>query len=637
MLRAALAVLLALAVGSPAARAASFADADARVFTLVPDGTVSAVAALSSGDVVYSLRGEGSAPGRLMRMSTGGVVREVRADGAYLLSPESSHTVLRVREPRPGHPSVHRVERVDVITGAITKLPELPGDWSGDFGMSDIDAITVLDGGIVVAATSQGVYAITPKRARRVAQWMYGGIQPGGLAPLLGRRFAYVQSGSLRAGDLSGKKWPLAAGPTVGAITASGDGGVLATFAQQQGDADGRHLSMVRVGEDGTVTQLLEPADRPFDALGNGDGLALFQDELPLGGGGFQSGGLAVASDGTLLLGDDPGYGRRGHGLRAVVPPDSPRPRIALTQDAFTTFADGRIRFTATPGTVTVAGQVGATQVFDGRGDAQLGEVRIDPLPAPGRYALRLRLTTPSGGAETLAYIDTRPLLPTNEARSALTSAYAYSDGDEGGSFGTELGKCHRDGPRTVRCLLLSFVHSYAFDGPELGRRSHFQTPAAWVVATLLNDGVHTARQWLPGGEDGAEPCLRVSVKRHQRARNRGRAHADEVQRARASNRSPALADWHARAPSTHCHTRPHNECRRDLASRASAAAAGRSRHEGTARPERSDRRGRNPHDAVRPDPGVARHPDLHRRYALTHNRAALPRRTWAPRRAVGA
>jgi hypothetical protein len=138
-------------------------------------------------------------------------------------------------------------------------------------------------------------------------------------------------------------------------------------------------------------------------------------------------------------------------------------------------------------------------------------------VPAPGVYTVRLRLTTPSGGAETVAVIDTRQVLPSHEARSALKSAFEESTGDEGGRSGTRLGDCRRQAPRAIRCLLINFEYSFAFDGPDLGAESEINSPAAWVTATLLNDGVHTSSEGLPGGDDWPPACFDVSVERHQR------------------------------------------------------------------------------------------------------------------------
>src|SRR4051794_20492024 len=113
-----LVVALAIALSAPAAaRAASFADPGARVFTLASHAEVSAIAALSGGDVVYALYGP---PGRLMRITADGRRYTVRAEAARLLAAEGAHSVLRVRQEGSG------VERVDTLTGDVSRLPALP-------------------------------------------------------------------------------------------------------------------------------------------------------------------------------------------------------------------------------------------------------------------------------------------------------------------------------------------------------------------------------------------------------------------------------------------------------------------------------------------------------------------------------
>jgi hypothetical protein len=132
--------------------------------------------------------------------------------------------------------------------------------------------------------------------------------------------------------------------------------------------------------------------------------------------------------------------------------------------------------------------------------------------PPPSRYRVRLRLTTDGGGggggAETIAHLDTRRMLPVREARAALKGAYAFSDGDEGGTDGTELGICKRNAPRNVRCLLLGFAESHPFDGPAVGSWHHGTLPIAWTTGTLRNDGVHTRSFDLPGDQDLVRFCL---------------------------------------------------------------------------------------------------------------------------------
>ena len=298
-------------------------------------------------------------------------------------------------------------------------------------------------------------------------------------------------------------------------------------------------MRVARVGADGTVEPRLTLPDRPPTAVGNGDGLTLFGDELlPYGSG---PSAFAVAADGALIFAKGSrAEGGPRRGLRALVPPDSGRPRIALTQDGFAMFPSGRVRvLTGGPGAVAISARDGAIAV-EARGDAsQAGqhEVAFGALAPPGRYELRLRLTTPSGSAETIAALDTRTVLPFREARSALERGYEGSDGDDGGRSGTELDRCRRNAPRTIRCLLLEFDYGYAFDGPEVGRWSLEDRPFSWVTASLLNDGLHTAEEELPSAGALPSVCLRVGVDRHQRAAHRHGVRAYVRMRARCRGR----------------------------------------------------------------------------------------------------
>jgi hypothetical protein len=143
-----LVVAMAIALSAPtAARAAGFADPGARVFTLASHAEVSAIAALSSGDVVYALTGDAvdDRPGRIMRITADGRRYTVRADGARLLAAESEHSILRV--PEDGGD----VERVDTLTGEVSRLPALRR-------AATVDAITVLDDGTTILVTDQGMY-----------------------------------------------------------------------------------------------------------------------------------------------------------------------------------------------------------------------------------------------------------------------------------------------------------------------------------------------------------------------------------------------------------------------------------------------------------------------------------------------
>src|SRR3954452_10124613 len=400
-------IALAIALSAPAAaRARSFADPGARVFTLSSHAEVSAIAALTGGDVVYALTGDppDGRPGRLMRVTADGRRYTVRGDGARLLAAEGEHSVLRI--PQEGS----SVERVDTLTGEVSRLPALPR-------AAAVDALTALADGTAILATNQGVFAITPdERAMKLRAVASGDFPQWGLAPLGGQRFAFPRAGGLVAVDALGTREELASGPFSAPVAASGDGGVLATqvvpFATPDGcedmparavcvrptatpcsDWDGQDtVTVVRVGPDGAVTRPLTAAPRPSAALGDGDGLLLDGEEF--------GDALAVASDGTLLFVDS------HRALRALVPPDSARPRIVLTQGGFSALRDGRLRFWASqPGALTATVRRGRADVVAAHGKVAVaddGDLALGHLP-PGRYVVRLRLTTPSGGiAKTL-------------------------------------------------------------------------------------------------------------------------------------------------------------------------------------------------------------------------------------------
>ncbi|MDA0161285.1 hypothetical protein OM076_13490 [Solirubrobacter ginsenosidimutans] len=531
-------VAVALVVCVPVAGGATFADPGARVFTLVPHGSISALAELANGDVVFAVRGQhdylGDAPGKLMRLAADGGVHVVRTDGASLLAADSPSTVLRVPEPTPGVSDVHALERVDVLTGAVTPVAALPGDWSDSLGTLGIDAVTVLDDGSDLVASRRGMFAISP--AGLVQPLPNGAdltVPHGALAPLPGGRFAYVSGGQLFVGDLAGSQRLLAPGSFGGPLAASTDGGVLAMrfdcrAAGEFDEAEPVCVTLVHVGADGALTSLLTANQRPYGALGNGDGLGLFASELPIGEDEY-AGAILLARDGSLLFTDDQGFEQPPTSLRALVPAASPRPRIAMSHDGFATFQRGVVGYAAgVPGAITVSVrdlETGAT--IDGGGQAPApgdGALGLQSVPPPGRYRVRMRLTTTTGGgAGAVVHVDTRRMLPAREARAALEPVYEQSDGDEGGQLGTELGRCRRDAPRVVRCLLLDFNFTNALDRPEVGRWWYTAEPLGWTFATLLNDGVHTSDRGRLYGDIAPEPCLDVVTARRPHVGHAGR------------------------------------------------------------------------------------------------------------------
>lgn len=522
----AVAVLALVALWGPSAWASDFADPDARVFTLAPGARVTAIAPMSDGSVVYALDGEfvrpgQRTPGRLMRLSSAGALRELRASGAHALAAESQGSLLVVPEPEIGKPSVRTIERVDPQTGATTVLATLPLHGTNT-GRSFIEAITALDDGVVIASTWDGFFAIYPDGSVRRIPLKGGAVEQGELVAVSGGRFAWRSgSGRLVIADTAGRWRSLV--KVSGPIAASGDGGVLAV-APVKGARSGSARVVVRVGDDATITPRVAPRRRPPGVLGNGDGLPLLQGVLPATS---SEGAIAVASDGSLLFADLSYERDRSEGLRAVVPADSARPRIALSQAAYSGFDRGRVGYLAgTPGTVSVEVLRRGNSVLHAQqhtSAAGEGELSLPGLPLPAGYEVRLRLTTDAGEADVRAPVDTRRVLPVAEAREVLRGEFEITDGDEGGVYGIVIGACHRPAPRVVRCLLNDFDLGVEFEpGPLHGRWWQIQRPIEWATAILRRDGhLRTARRAFARPRFSPGPFLTVRAAPRQRVGRR--------------------------------------------------------------------------------------------------------------------
>jgi hypothetical protein len=568
------ALLVAIGVVSPGtASAASLVDPDARVFTLVPEGKISAVAAMADGGVVYATQSEfiearfpRKRPGKVMWLTPGGVLRQVRAHGALALAVDRSGVILMVRERGLSLSPARMVERVDPMTGKATRLAAL---------RTGVDAITVLDDGSVIAAAG-GVWHIKDGGVRRVPAQV-GRVQSGGLISLPGGRFA-VLDGDLAVVDLAGRRRVLVPGfsgplkaPYYHPIAASGDGGILATL-EEAANVDSRFLA--HVSDDGRVTRLTHPATPRVEFLGLGDGLSLLQvgwatmpRTTPLGAAPWvppeiNPRAMVAAADGSLVFGDD--QFAPGEGLRAIVPATSRRPRIAFAQSGYASFAEGRVRYVAPlPGTASVTVRRGDTIVAQAQqAHTTAGEAEIalpQPLP-PDRYDLRLRLTTGAGSAEAVSRVDTRAWLPRREALRALW-ALNDDDGDEGGGAGTKLDGCQRQAPLVIRCLMLAFALRIPYDSPWPDDWSEVSAPWGQALATLRPDGIRAiAQPFYAGGRFPPLPrSLRVSAARRQHIGRRTRVRLQVRTRRAARIRITVNLRWTQRGrshPSSRTQTR---------------------------------------------------------------------------------
>jgi hypothetical protein len=493
------------------ARAGSWRDPDSRVFTLdwqpKQGGFIGEVAALRDGSVLFVRSGEGG--DLLWRLSSDGSLQPLKWAG----------NIAALGIDRDGMPLVAReshaiVERLDLdnrrrVVVADLRRVRQPRELRS-FGISELAGLD--DGSIIVAADAEvsccPLWRVAASGAKLPVRLHLGPV--AALAPLPGGVFAVQDdAGKIVAVRPDGSSAPLA--DSIPGLLAAADGGVLTSVdpaglagpALTSVDAAG-HASRYEWDDSGT--------------LGSGDGVPLAQmrwswqhrfsfglDSGPI----FESG--AVGADGSLLL-------AAGPDLRAVVPADSDRLRIAFAQASYATFAQGRISYLAGVSGVlalevrrderTIARATGSTT--GGSGELVLPA----PLP-PGEYDLRLRLSAGSAITETRAHVDTRSFLPREDAAAEIDGNETNSDGDDGGAFGTEVGRCNRLNATSVRCVINNFDWTAALACCWNDPYDEVSAPAGIAIATLRRDGVQTssrrlARRYRP-------PRLRLGFARHQR------------------------------------------------------------------------------------------------------------------------
>jgi hypothetical protein len=406
------------------------------------------------------------------------------AEEVWSLAPERSESVVMVG--RWGR----TVWRVNLRTRRTVRVATIrPAD-----GLSAGDGLTALatfaDGSILVAG---GVHYWQISQAGTVHRLPQTTVTAADeMVALPGQRFAATFGPNLDTIDARTGSVQELSTAIQDPIAPSGDGAIL-TSAKR----DGR-WAIVRVATDGTITPLTYAGPADADPLGAGDGLALgalpavpFTNRPDLEG--FRAGPLRSRPTAPCCS-PTPSGPRRRDGLRALVPADSQRPRIALTQHGWDTLASGTVGYLAgVAGTVHADVRTrGDTLIVSAHATAHAGEGKLTlgaRIP-PGRYRLTLRLTTTRGAAASTAALDTRSALPVAQARAALSGSYAHSDGDEGGRAGVKVGECRRKAPRRVWCMLRAFETT-----SDLRRQPSMwgeaSVPAGGATATLRSDGLH--------------------------------------------------------------------------------------------------------------------------------------------------
>lgn len=391
-----------------------------------------------------------------------------------------------------------RVERYDIVTGQGSVVADLSAiGLEPGFEGPPLTELVVLDDGSIVVSDGNGVWVIHGNEVRAVVR-PADDVAVESLTPWAGGAFAYVSDAYptntvVRIGDDRRRRTLARYGPFTGVTLAPAGDAVVAVVTKPIA-----RLSNTSVlGPVASRTQILRIAMRSVRRLvaqridapvyGNGDGY---------GPTGFMGASRAlIGGDGSLLFWEgDNTYGVDNQ-LRALIPQQSPRLRLALRPTTWRSFRRGLVHYSA-----SAAGELDL-RVRDARRklitrmstrtSAGAGTLRLrHPLPR-GDYDVRLTLRTSQGGRATAtANITTRTLLSMRLARKALERDYSQSEGDGGGAGGQEVSdRCVRRDSRRIDCRLIVFDSQRIGDREETTRR----TCRGWAIARLRLDGVRTA------------------------------------------------------------------------------------------------------------------------------------------------
>lgn len=487
------------------APAGTWRDPEARVFTLQRDdgplplrlshSLVSPMVGLPDGSLLFTVPrpyGLGEdfwwlhVDGRLESLNWAGPVD--------LLAVDAEGAPLIVRSDRP-----KTVERLDLARRDVVTVADLSSGPESSIRI--IAHLAGLDDGSIVVADSEHILRIDHGA---IAAVPFSG-HINGVAALSGGAFAVDAglAGLIRVNP-DGSSTPLVKLKSNFELISDGSGGLL-TDAGAPG-------ALTSIDQFGHVTRY---AWDDSHTLGDGDGVELAQ--FPWGLTPFSPTpfplAMAVAGDGSLVFATSAGH------LRALVPPDSARLRVAIDQRTYQSFARGQIQYRAgVPGALALEVRQGRRSVARTTGTTTGGEgtLLIPPIREPNEYDLRLRLDTGQAVAEARARLDTRRVLSRHDAVRALTETYAWTDADEGGGRGAKLGPCHRLALGAFTCLLLELNWRNGLRTYDWNDELHaIETPQAIVNASLRADGIRPRGRQL---EHPPRPArLQLTAPRRQR------------------------------------------------------------------------------------------------------------------------
>jgi hypothetical protein len=411
LLAVALLTVLLLGAAAPTARAGSFLDDDAAVFTLqrawtgeFPSG-VARLRAMPDGGFVFVSPTHRM---RVWRFSLDGRREELPWSGRnenVTVGPDGAIYVMRIRSTLVERLDLRRRRRVPVADLAHARgFPHLRE------GLSTVTLARDAAGATMVGSGSW-LWRVAPN-GRITRRRLPGVISQLAFSPAGG--FVASLAGGVYALDPDGAARPLA--------QAAAGGRPFAVLA------DGRIL--VLNDEQQLVPSIVDPVSGTSSALrwsdaetlGDGDGVGLSRERWssPVS--------MTVGADGSLLMAAEGGR------IWAIVPRDSRRARTAIGQQTYSSLLNGQVHYLAGPGPLTLEVRAGDRLITRTRSVAPGGSgTLVVPTLPPDAYDLLL--STAGGRLEARARVDLRLEWPLEDAEAAL-GGWTDTDGDEAGYWG---------------------------------------------------------------------------------------------------------------------------------------------------------------------------------------------------------
>jgi hypothetical protein len=398
------------------ARGATWLDPDARGFTLqwrdgpapgAPTRDAGRLRPLPDGSVIFaSDLLDPTARPRLWRLRLDGRIGSMAWAGVPLAhAAEARGTVLLIRR---GETTIERLRLSPRRRTVVADLAAAPG--FRDFG--EAPALAALADGSIAVATLNGAWRVVP--GRPITQFPRQLAGAPALLVLAGGALAAVLSdGSLATVSAGGAFRGLDV-RTVGAVAATGDGRLLTTTADPL--VPGR-VALTVIDPLGATVRL---PSAPVTGRPGGDGGTLAETPWQ------PPRSMAVAADGSFMLLTS------GDRLRAAVPADRPRPRVALDPATRATLRHGRVGYRAgAAGRLALELRSGGALITraSGRTSGGAGELLSRRRRLPGSTTSGCAWTRVRGDrSRALLVVDEAGMVPTRQLAELLDHVERAAD-----------------------------------------------------------------------------------------------------------------------------------------------------------------------------------------------------------------